>query len=489
MKKSSLFKLTSLLLALVMMLTIVTGCGGTTPTSDVESEAEADGFVQKEQDIDSDLLENKDSTVSTAPNNSQSNSQGDNANSNSSDKQDTAENDVFKNIPAKLKGKTVIFADWGEAIADPYQKVLKKFTEETGIRYKMIQFLGTEYINKVAQQIAAGKAPDVVGTNSWFPASLEIVQELPSTFNVSDGFWDERITTALSVGNKKYFVNSLNSPFCTGSMVFYNKKLFNSAGIKTPQEYVDEGKWSWENLRQAAKDCVTAGYKGAIVEPMALAGQLGTTLVKYDPKKGTFTGNTTDSGFLSALQYYSKGIEEGMFYNGLYDELALGGVGMTVYGTWGLKAAGAFRDMLPNEIGVVPLPDSYEGKKLSLFPSELRGYGISKGSENAEAAYYLLRYYLDMDKHEPAGANMFANKALEKYYYEQHLVNYRKQNLSISYYANPLQAVDARWDSPNGMWKDVKHAPSGQVAVELEKMKNVLQNALEWANAKVDDFG
>ncbi len=479
----STIKALSLLLALVMMLTLAVGCGGGANTSDPVSDDE--GFVQKEQNVGDDLLENN-STVSTAPNNSTP--------SNSSGPQNSGlpgvdNTNIFKNIPANLKGKTVVFADWGEAIADPYQKVLKKFTEETGIRYKMIQFLGTEYINKVSQQIAAGKAPDVVGTNSWFPASLEIVQELPSQFNVSDGFWDKRITDALMVGNKKYFVNSMNSPFCTGSMVFYNKKLFNSAGIKNPQEYVDEGKWTWENFRQAAKDCVAAGYKGGIMEPMALAGQLGSTMIKYDPKSGTFSGNTTDAGFLNALQFYSKGIEEGVFYNGLYDELALGGVGMSVYGTWGLKAVGAFRDMLPSEIGVVALPDSFEGKKLTAFPSELRGYGISKGATNPEAAYYLLRYYLDMDKHAPAGANMFANKALEKFYYEQHLVNYRKQNLSISYYANPLQAVDARWDSPNGMWKEVKHAPSGQVTVELNKMKNVLQNALDWANRKVDDFG
>ncbi len=484
MKKASLFKALSLLLAMMMMLTIVTGCGGTTTTSDVEDDA--DGFVQKEQNVGSDLLEDNNSTVSTGPNGNANNSQS--GNNSGGGQQGSDNTDVFKNIPAKLKGKTVIFADWGEAIADPYQKVLKKFTEETGIRYKMIQFLGTEYINKVSQQIAAGKAPDVVGTNSWFPASLEIVQELPSSFNVSDGYWDKRITDALSVGGKKYFVNSYNSPFCTGSMVFFNKKLFASAGIKSPQEYYDEGKWSWENLRQAAKDCATAGYKGAIVEPMAMAGQLGSTLIKYDPKSGTFSGNTTDTGLLDALQFYSKGIEDGMFYNGLYDELALGGVGMSVYGTWGLKEVGAFRDMLPNEIGVVPLPDSYEGKKLTQFPSELRGYGISKGATNPEAAYYLLRYYLDMDKHAPAGANMFANKALEKYYFEKHLVNYRNSPLSISYYQNPLQAVDARWDSPNGMWKDVKTAPSGQLTVEFNKMKNVLSNAISWANDKVDDF-
>ena len=481
--KRNLFKVSALLLALVMMLTIATGCGGGAATSDPVSDDDG-GFVMDSQDANAGDINADNSTVS-------------NSSGNNDDKKDNvsaapipSDNvDIFKNIPAKLKGKTVIFSDFGEAITSEYQKVIAQFTKDTGIRVKMMQFLNSEYINKVSQQIAAGKAPDIAVSNYWFPAALEMVQELPKEyFNLEDKFWDKRVAEALSVGGKYYFVNTVNTPISTGYMVYYNKKLFNAAGLKTPQEYYDEGNWSYETLKTVAKDCVAAGYKGAIIDPMILAGQMGSSLIVYDHKKGEFSGTATDPGLLSALQYYSKGAEEGLFYNALADVFASGGIGMSMMGTYSLKNDGSLKSMLPSDIGVVPLPTSFEGKKLEYWPAGLRGYGIARGAQNVEGAYYLLRYFLDFDKYEPAGAYMFANKTLEKYYKQTHLPQLKNSKIHFENYQNALQANDCRWDSPNGMWKPVKTAASGQVTVEMNKMRNVLNNAIAWANKKIKDF-
>ncbi len=484
MKKASVLKVAALLLALVMMLTIATGCGGGAATSDPVSDDDL-GFVQKDEQ-NAGTVGGNESTVS---NSSGSDSNNSNSPSGSDNPLISDNTDVFKNIPTSLKGKTVLFSDWGEAVADVYQKVVTQFTKDTGIRVKMVQFLNSEYITKVSQQIAAGKSPDIAGSNAWFPASLEMLQPLPEIFDLNDGFWDKRISEALSVKGKYYYVNTYNSPFTSGPAIFYNIKLFNTAGLKTPQDYYNEGNWSYETLRKVAKDCVEAGYKGAIMEPMHIAEQMNSTLITYDSKTGTFSGNVTEDGFVSALKYVSNGLEEGVFYNTQTSNFSKGGIGMTMMGTYGMLAVGAFRDMLPSEIGVVPLPNSFEGKKLDYAPCAMRGYGICRGAQNIEGAYYLLRYFLDLDKFAPAGANIFANKKLEKYYREVHLVNYKKNKLCIEYYANPLEAVEARWDSPNGMWATARQAPSGQILVELNKLKNVLSNAVSWANKKVKDFG
>ena len=489
--KSNLFKMSALLLAMVMMLTLATGCGGGATSSDAAVSDDDGGFVMDSQDANADGLMEDDTTVSTAPNGGNGgsgNGGSGNGGSGNGGSQSSDNADVFKNIPKELKGKTVIFSDFGEAITAEYQKVIKQFTTDTGIRVKMMQFLNAEYITKVAQQIAAGKSPDIAVSNYWFPASLEMVQPLPSQFNLNDGFWDKRVAEALSVGGKYYFVNSLNTPISTGYMVYYNKKLFNTAGAKTPQEYYNEGQWSYENLLKAAKDMKTAGYEGAIIDPMVMAGQMGSSLIVYDHKKGEFSGTSTDPGLLSALQYYSKGHEEGMFYSALADVFATGGIGMSMMGTYSLKNDGSLKNMLPSDIGVVPLPTTYEGKKLEYFPAGLRGYGIAKGAQNVEGAYYLLRYFLDFDKYEPAGAYMFANKTLEKYYKETHLPLFTKSKMHFENYQNALQANELRWDSPNGMWKPVKTAASGQVTVELNKMRNLLNNAIAWANQKIKDF-
>ncbi len=494
MNSKTLLRVSSLVLALMMMLAVVTGCGGGATTSDPVSDpvSDTDEFVAGTQDFDVGGVDNDNSTVSTAPN---GNGNGDSNNSSSNSQVANADGlkysdnvNIFKNIPKNLKGKTVLFSDWGEAVADEYQKVVKKFTQDTGINVKMVQFLNTEYIVKVSQQIAAGKSPDIAASNYLFPTALEVMQPLPKYFNINDGFWDKRVSDAYSVGGTQYFVNAINSVFCTGYMIFYNKNLFSTVGVKTPQEYLDEGNWTYETLKQVAKDIATAGYKGAILDPMVIAEQMGETLVEYDPSTGVFTGNATAPSVIKALQYHSSGLEDGIFYTANANTFAKGGIGMTMLGTYGLKYDGYFKSMLPSDIGVVPLPTSFEGKKLEYMPTGGRGYGICKGSQNPEAAYYLLRYYLDIDKYEPAGANIFANKSLEKYYKQTHLVQFQNSKLYYEYFTEPLVLAGATWATPGGKWQKVKSASTGQVSVELTKMKNVLNTAVTLANKKIKDF-
>ena len=78
-------------------------------------------------------------------------------------------NAVFTTIPAALKGRTVLLADWGEANAAEYRKVVARFTADTDIKVKMLVYSSTDYITKVSQQIAAGSSPDIAACNSTFP--------------------------------------------------------------------------------------------------------------------------------------------------------------------------------------------------------------------------------------------------------------------------------------------------------------------------------
>ena len=488
MKKASLLKVAALLLTLVMMLTFATGCGGNEVTSDPVSDDEGGFVADNDYQFDTDNLEQNDSTVSTGPNgNGGGGSTGNNSQVANSDGLKYSDNvEIFKNIPNELKGKTVLFSDWGEAVADEYQKVVKQFTKDTGIRVKMVQFLNTEYISKVSQQIAAGKSPDIAASNSTFPAALEMVQPLPSYFDVNDGFWDKRTAEATKIKGKYYFVNTINSPFTGGYVVYYNKTLFNSAGLKTPQEYYDEGQWTYENFMKVAKDVTQAGHKGAMFDPIIIAQQMGASLIQYDSTSGTFSGDASNPNFIKAMQYYAKGIEDGVFISGSAAQFANGGIGLAMLGTYGLKYDGYFKDLLPSQIGVLPCPNSFEGTKLDTMPLGYRGYGICKGAQNGEAAYYLLRYFLDLDKYEPAGATIFANKPLEKYFRQKQLVQFQNSPLYFAYFEGVLPLTGSGWS--NGMWNGVKTASSGQIAVELAKMKNVLDTAAAAGNQKIKDF-
>ncbi len=494
MKSAKVLKLLAMALVICMAMTLIAGCGGngTTSSDPVSGTAGDEDVFEAGEGLDVDV--NLNSSVSNS-NQNQTASQGDDntisaeINSNAQQLEGglmmTDNEEIFKKIPKKLKGKTVLFSDWGEAISDEYQKVVKKFTEDTGIKVKMLVYSNTDYISKVSQQIAAGSPPDIAASNSTFPQALEVVQPLPSYFDINDGFWDPRVSEATRIGGKYYFVNTYNSPFTGGNVVYYNKKIYDNNGLTSPQDYLDKGQWTYENLFQCMRDAVKLGYTGGAIESMTLAEQMGVSIINYDQNTGTFSGKTSDSRLVKALQYMSKAVDEGLA-GGSYVSFAAGRVGICMKGTYGLKYDGWFKDVSPADIGVVPLPTSYDGQALKYMPLGYRGYGICKGAKNGEAAYYFLRYYLDLEKYEPAGANIFANKVLEKYFRQTQLPQFQKSPLYFEYFQGPLQLVNKHWESDD--WYYIKHSPSNQVAIELEKMQNVVDNAAAAATKKVKEF-
>ena len=489
--KKAIVKTLTLLLVVCMAATMFVGCGSGGTTSSAVPESSAPAGFKDGGEID--FIGGENSTVSTG---NQTASKGDDntisaeINSDAEDQGGglmvTDNDEVFKNIPANLKGKTVIFADWGEASADEYMKVLTKFTADTNIKVKMLRLAQADYISKVSQQIAAGSPPDVAACNSDYPQALEIVQPLPAVFDVNDGFWDPRVSEATKVGGKYYFVNTYNSPFTGGYVVFYNKKIFNNNALRSPQDYINKGEWTYENMFQAMRDVAKLGYDGGSIGTMVLAEQMGVSLINYDQKSGTFTGTATDNRLIKALQYVADARDEGITGNvDLYD-FVNGHLGIAVAGTSGLKYNGRYANMAPSDIGVVPLPTSYDGKELKYMPLGYRGYGICKGAKNGEAAYYMLRYFLDLNKYEPAGADIFANKILEKYYRQTQLPLFQKSPLYFEYYQGALTLIGKGFG--NAEWVGVTKASSGQVAVELQKMQNVVDSAAAAASAKVKDY-
>lgn len=487
MRKANLIRVLALGLIPVMIASFLAGCGTNPGPASVVSET-SDGYEFEDTgDAVYDASGVKEDTGSQGNNGGNGGTTtsgvtvGGKATSGGADN-----NTIFKNIPPKYKGKTVLFADWGEASADRYQLVVRKFTKDTGIKVKMLLYSASDFIANVSQQIAAGSPPDIVACNSTFPQALEVVQELPSYFNVKDGFWDPRVTEATSVGGKNYFVNTYNSPFTGGYVVYYNKKIYNNNGLTSPEDYYKSGKWSYENLYKAMQDAKKAGYNGGIIESMTLAEQMGTSLINYNKSNGTFKGMATDQNLISALQYMAKAVDEGLAGGYGFTSFASGQVGLCMAGTYGLKYDGYFKDMSPADIGVVPLPNSYEGKKLDIMPLGYRGYGICKGAKNGEPAYYFLRYFLDLDKYEPAGANIFANKVLEKYFRQTQLVLFKKSPLYFEYFQGVLNLSGHGWSTSE--WTAVRHAPVSQVAVELKARENITNNAAALATEKLKSF-
>ena len=144
----TLTRLMALVLSLVMCLTLG-ACGGTDTGSAPES-GESDTFDDLGGDIDFEGTVSGDADSSTA-----SGSSG----GFESEISQASRQDIFKNIPKKLKGTTVTFAHWGDEGGAEYVKVAKAFTKLTGINVKWQIYDQTTYEADIAKQLLQEKAP------------------------------------------------------------------------------------------------------------------------------------------------------------------------------------------------------------------------------------------------------------------------------------------------------------------------------------------
>ncbi|MBE6778519.1 MAG: extracellular solute-binding protein [Ruminococcaceae bacterium] len=384
---------------------------------------------------------------------------------------------LLPSIPATLKGSTVVLADDGRFQSEDCQAVIRRFQKDAGIQVKTQVFTNADkgYVHKVAQEIAAGRAPDVVFCNGSFPWALEITQPLPAIFNVNDGFWNPQVTAATRVGGKSYFVNSCDTPYAGGYVVYYNKSIFSNNGLYSPQDYLDEGRWSYEKLLVCLQEAVQAGYKGGILDRRMLAEQQGTFLVNYDPNASAFSANVTDDRLVKALQFMATATDNGWAVDVGAEAFAAGDVGLYLTDVSGLFYNGFLKDVKLTNFGVAPLPDTFGGQKLTHMPVPMYGFGIAKRAGNADGAYYFLRYFLDLYRYEASGVELFVNKVMEKYYRRTHMSLYLNTPLYYQHYLTAFRAMGKPWTGDD--WTRLRHASASAVAEELEKQQSVATEA------------
>lgn len=472
--KKTLIRLVCMMLVILMAASCV-GCGdGNTASGD------ANGDIYGDLTLDYDGTVDKDDTTTD-----DSNDADDDSTTNSSSSND----DVFKNIPKALKGTTVKVAHWGDEGGDQYQKLAKAFTKATNINVKWQLYNQTSYESEILKQIAADNGPDVIIINDHLPQTYEIAQPLPSIFNVNDGFWDKNISEHTKFNGKYYFVNSKNSPYTIGGVLVYNKKIFSQNGIKSPLDYYNEGNgnWSYEDLKQCMLDAKSKGFYGGIIDPTTIAAQMGASMFNYDAKSGKVSGSVTNEKLLAAVSYYAECRDEGLCGNYFIANFPSGNIAIALTDPYAIKYNGYLKDMSPSDFGAVMAPNYYRGKKLEYLNSSIRGYGIAKQAKNVDGAYYFLRYFLDLDKYDDAGIQIFGNKEMQKFYTQTFLKEYNSKKVYYRNLQGPLNLVNSDW-LHSKVWQDARNVPAGQVATSMEKNKQIVESAVKEANKKLSSI-
>lgn len=149
------------------------------------------------------------------------------------------------------------FMTWGnQAHLDLYAKLIEKFRQNhPNITVKMESVPFPDYQQKVTVLAAGQELPDIGWVSERMVPQFMANGILEDVSDVKEDAafkLDDMIPSTLELFQKDGKLYGL--PFSTPpSVMFYNKDLFEKAGLKSPNDLAKEGKWTWEEFEKAAK--------------------------------------------------------------------------------------------------------------------------------------------------------------------------------------------------------------------------------------------
>lgn len=326
-------------------------------------------------------------------------------------------------MPAKAD-VSIMYADWLSSLVEPG---IAAYEAATGEKVNAIKLPGDGYVERVALDLSAGTAADVIQMDSF------VVSELASA-----GYVEPLDSLAQSWDQYQYYMKGLldvvsydNHVYALPTdtdvrMLWYNKKLFTDAGIAMPWEPK-----SWDDVLAAAKQIKEkTGIEDAFLLPagtkqgeaatmqgfyMALLGadvpEGGRNRLR-DWAAGKWVGDSP--ALRRTLELYKKVYQDeklaGKAINyatdigaAVHQEMLGNKLGILASGSWeyacmwdcdGVKApAPADRDAI---MGWAPWPGSgLPGTKTSTNISGGWAIGLNAKSKNKEAAQKLLTTIFD----------------------------------------------------------------------------------------------
>lgn len=393
-------KILALLMSLCFLMSFV-GCG-TRNTSSKTDDVYGDAVDYEDEDDDVNGTTSKVATQKDSSGSSAVNTDGKTKKANADYGIDEKEKKAFlETIPSSLKGQTVkILIWWNAGVAETAK--MKEFTEKTGINVKFITTGADTYYQKLSSMINQGNSPDLACIQqSNFPACLMQDYFLPLSsgkFDLSDPIYDIDTMNQFKYADKYYGAMVKGSTMVTMYFLAYNSDMFKKAQITTPNELWQQGKWNWNTFVSTCQEIMskTPGLKAAVTGEYQcnyLVQTAGTDPVKY--VNGKLVNNTSDTTLVKAWQFINdlkdkyKICDPGLNNQGFYD----GSSAMCVMGNYSMQKGDTLEKKMVYNWGFAPLPCP-EGNGFTIS-SSAKLWGLPKGTKNAEAASYALRYWLD----------------------------------------------------------------------------------------------
>lgn len=293
---------------------------------------------------------------------------------------------------AKSEKTKIRFASWDVADdVDRQQELVDIFNESHDDIEVTLEAYGSEFDTKISAGMGSGDAPDVM--YMWnYPAYHQGLEPLDSFIEGEGESYKENFYDTLwNYNSMDDQIYGIPIGFTTHTL-FYNKDLFQEAGIPEPVNG-----WTWEDLAQAAKtisDNTSAkGFSFHMKpDPYDFEMYLWSNGAAYCDEEGTLDSNINSEASIEVLQMFQDMEKEGYAVateGSGTDEFRSGAVAMYIYGAWAIDSLN--EDGL--NYGVVTIPSFANAGKDSVSILSSSGISISKDSKNKDAAWEFVKFW------------------------------------------------------------------------------------------------
>lgn len=320
-------------------------------------------------------------------------------NKNENAKNDTSNSSETKSEEGKkeLKGE-ITFSTWGSLEEKKVnEEIIKAFEEKHPGTKVNLCYIPDEYTTKIETMFIGKNAPDVIyGHPSYFAkwAPQGLLMDLTEKFNETPELADQsKFNTQLYDAFKYEGKNIATVNGADTFLVYYNKDLFDQAGIDYPN-----ADWTWEQLIEAAKKLTIVEngkpkqYGISVNEGLAqiFMNAFGGNLFDDMNNPTEVKANTEEN--IKALQFMQGLIYKDKCAPTSSDKQVLGGgfdsgkIAMVIDGVWSTVFRRNIKDF---KWDLAELPASNGQRGTSCLYA---GYAISKDTKNPDLAWEFAKF-------------------------------------------------------------------------------------------------
>ncbi|MEK3724267.1 ABC transporter substrate-binding protein [Paenibacillus sp. FSL H8-0034] len=280
-----------------------------------------------------------------------------------------------------------------------FEDLGKKFTEaHPNIKVEVMLIPYAEYPKKMSIMVASKTVPDIAWLYDAIIPQLRDSNQLMDLSDLAkDSAYDLNDIYPSNMDIYRKDDKLYGIPFSAGpKILYYNKKLFKEKGLKTPNELVKEGKWTYDEFLKTAK-AITDPSKGVYGVKIGDGGNWKDALTDTIWSYGADIFNEDASQFLlnspegaQVFQMYDDMMFKDLIHPKPGDQIPFesGKIGM-YRGPFSYSASARKAEGL--EFDIAPMP---KGPKADApFYNGVSGYSVMKDSENKAEALELLKFF------------------------------------------------------------------------------------------------